>query len=97
MRRAFQADLPPLVAERRKLGFGVPLAAWFRGELRPLAHELLLDGCARSRGWFEPAAVQQLLDEHESGRADNGHRLWTLAMLELWHRAHVDEPVPAPT
>ena len=95
LRRAFADDLPASVSRRGKSGFGVPLAAWFRGELRPLARELLLGEPARSRGWFRTAAVERLLDEHAAGRADNGHRLWTLVMLELWQRAHVDEPVPA--
>jgi asparagine synthase (glutamine-hydrolysing) len=95
LRRAFADDLPPLVAARGKSGFGVPLAAWFRDELRPLAHELLLDERARSRGFFRAEAVRELLDDHVAGRADNGHRLWTLVMLELWQRAHVDQPVPA--
>ncbi|HEY8316285.1 MAG TPA: asparagine synthase (glutamine-hydrolyzing) [Gaiellaceae bacterium] len=90
LRRAFAADLPPLVAARGKIGFGVPLADWFRGELRPIARELLLDERARGRGWFDSAVVEQLLDDHLEGRADNGHRLWTLTMLELWQRAHVD-------
>ena len=45
-----------------------------------------------SRGWFRTEAVERLLDEHAAGRADNGHRLWTLVMLELWQRAHVDAP-----
>jgi asparagine synthase (glutamine-hydrolysing) len=96
LRRAFAHDLPPSVSSRGKSGFGVPLAAWFRGELRPLARELLLGEPARSRGWFRTAAVERLLDDHAAGRADNGHRLWTLVMLELWQRAHVDEPVPTP-
>ena len=92
LRRAFAAELPAAVAERGKSGFGVPLAAWFRGELRTLARDLLLDDRARARGWFRPEAVQRLLDEHDRGAADHGHRLWTLAMLELWQRAHVDAP-----
>jgi asparagine synthase (glutamine-hydrolysing) len=96
LRRAFADDLPATVAARGKSGFGVPLAAWFRGALRPLAEELLLGEQARARGWFRPEAVERLLGDHAEGRADNGHRLWTLAMLELWQRAHVDEPVPAP-
>ena len=95
LRRAFAADLPDDVAQRGKTGFAVPLAAWFRGELRPLAHDLLLDERARSRGWFRPAAVERLLAEHDAGRADHGHRLWTLVMLELWQRTHVEEPVAA--
>jgi len=98
LRRAFAAELPAEVAARGKSGFGVPLARWFRGELRPLARELLLDERARARGWFRPEAIERLLAEHDAGRADNGHRLWTLAMLELWQRTHVDaaSAVPAP-
>jgi asparagine synthase (glutamine-hydrolysing) len=91
LRRAFADDLPALVAARGKSGFGVPLASWFRGELRDLAHDTLL----RDRGWFDRGTVQALLDDHAAGRADNGHRLWTLVMLELWHQAHVDAPVHA--
>jgi asparagine synthase (glutamine-hydrolysing) len=90
LRRAFADDLPPLVAQRGKAGFGVPLASWFRGELRDLAHDVL----ENDRGWFAPAAIQALLADHEAGRVDNGHRLWTLVMLELWLRAHVDVAVP---
>jgi asparagine synthase (glutamine-hydrolysing) len=91
LRRAFADDLPPLVASRGKSGFGVPLAAWFRGELRDLAGDVLL----RDRGWFERGAVERLLEEHRSGRADHGHRLWTLVMLELWQQAHVDASLTA--
>jgi asparagine synthase (glutamine-hydrolysing) len=90
LRRAFADELPPPVAARGKAGFGVPLARWFRGELEPLARELLLDERARSRGWFHPEAVARLLEEHTSERADHGHRLWTLVMLELWQRTHVE-------
>jgi asparagine synthase (glutamine-hydrolysing) len=96
LRRAFADDLPPLVAARGKTGFGVPLARWFRDELRPLARELLLDERARSRGWFDPRAVERLLDDHAAARADNGHRLWTLTMLELWQRTYVDAGTSAP-
>jgi asparagine synthase (glutamine-hydrolysing) len=94
LRRAFADDLPPLVAARGKSGFGVPLASWFRGELRDLAGDLLLGERARARGWFRPEAVRLLLAEHEAERADHGHRLWTLVMLELWLQTHVETPAP---
>jgi asparagine synthase (glutamine-hydrolysing) len=90
LRRAFADELPPPVASRGKTGFAVPLAQWFRGELRPVARELLLGGDARSRGWFRAGALERLLDEHESEQADHGHRLWTLVMLELWQQTHVE-------
>jgi asparagine synthase (glutamine-hydrolysing) len=91
LRRAFAGDLPPLVASRGKTGFGVPLATWFRSDLRDFTGDLLL----AERGWFERSAVERLLAEHAAGRADNGHRLWTLVMLELWQRAHVDATLTA--
>jgi len=90
LRRAFADALPAEVARRGKAGFGVPLADWFRGELRELAADVLLDDRARKRGQLRPAAVKRLLDEHVAGRADHGHRLWCLVMLELWQRAHVE-------
>ncbi|HZQ88968.1 MAG TPA: asparagine synthase (glutamine-hydrolyzing) [Gaiellaceae bacterium] len=96
LRRAFADELPVGIADRGKTGLAVPLAEWFRGELRPLARELLLDERARARGWFRPEAVERLLAEHAAGRADNGHRLWTLTMLELWQRTHVETPVTTP-
>ncbi len=95
LRRAFAADLPPEVASRGKTGFGVPISAWFRDELRDLAADLLLDARAGQRGQIRPAAVKRLLDEHVSGRADHGHRLWCLVMLELWQRTWVESARPA--
>ncbi len=89
LRRAFADDLPPEVAGRGKTGFGVPLGRWFRDDLRETARDLL----PTERGWFRPDAVRQLLDEHGSGHADHGHRLWCLLMLELWVREHVEAPV----
>jgi len=92
LRRAFADLLPPEVTTRGKTGFGVPLGRWFRSDLREVAHDLLLS----ERGWFRPEAVRRLLDEHGSGRADHGHRLWCLLMLELWVREHVEAPVLVP-
>ena len=89
LRRAFARDLPPQVASRGKTGFGVPLGRWFRADLRDAARDLL----STDRGWFRRDAVQRLLDEHESGRVDHGHRLWCLLMLELWMREHVEARV----
>jgi len=89
LRRAFASDLPAQVARRGKTGFGVPLGRWFRSDLRETARDLL----STDRGWFSGDAVRRLLDEHESGRADHGHRLWCLLMLELWVREHVEAPV----
>ena len=89
LRRAFGDELPPAVAARGKTGFGVPLGRWFRHDLYDLARDAL----TTDRGWFRADTVRRLLDEHRSGDADHGHRLWCLLMLELWVREHVEAPV----
>jgi asparagine synthase (glutamine-hydrolysing) len=91
LRRAFANLLPPEVAGRGKAGFGVPLARWFREDLRDLAGDVLLV----EDGLFRRDAVERLLAEHADGAADHGHRLWCLLMLALWRRAHLGAPIPA--
>jgi asparagine synthase (glutamine-hydrolysing) len=90
LREAFPELLPREVTHRPKMGFGVPLAQWFRGELREYAHSVLLDGGAASRSYFRPGAVAQLLQQHASGAFDHGYRLWGLLVFELWHRTWLD-------
>jgi len=94
LRRAFRDLLPAEIWSRKKMGFGVPLDQWFRNELRPMAHDLLLDQTARQRGYFRPEAIEALLREHESCAFDHSYRLWALLMLELWHRSWAGPAIP---
>jgi asparagine synthase (glutamine-hydrolysing) len=96
LREAFRDLLPPEILARAKTGFGVPLTRWFRADLREFTGDLLLSDRARARGQLRPQAVERLLREHVEGRADHGHRLWCLLMLELWQREHVEAPLAAP-
>ncbi|MDE2237260.1 MAG: asparagine synthetase B, partial [Elusimicrobia bacterium] len=86
MKEAFRDKLPPLIRKRNKMGFGIPVGAWFRGELKGFWEELVLSPQALSRGYFDEAALRALWDEHQAGRRENGYRLWALMMLELWHQ-----------
>jgi asparagine synthase (glutamine-hydrolysing) len=82
--------VPAPVLDAPKRGFQLPLAQWFRADLRELVRDVLLDARARERGWFRPEAVSRLIDDHEGGRADNSGGIWTLMMFELWCREYVD-------
>jgi asparagine synthase (glutamine-hydrolysing) len=95
LRRAVADLLPPEILARRKMGFGVPVSRWFRGELRDLLHDVVLSERARQRGMLDGAAVAGLVDRHERGAADHGHRLWALLVLELWFRRFIDAPCAA--
>jgi asparagine synthase (glutamine-hydrolysing) len=89
LRRAFADKLPESVARRKKMGFGVPLGRWFRGELRPMLSDVLLGGKAFSRGVLRPEGVRGLIDEHVQGLADHSAKLYALLFLELWYRKFV--------
>jgi asparagine synthase (glutamine-hydrolysing) len=84
LRDAFADLLPEAVNRGPKKGFGVPLDAWFRGELRDVARDTLAAPSALLRRYVSQAHVRRLLDEQESGRANHGHRLWTLLTFERW-------------
>ena len=86
-KKAVAPLLPPGILRRPKHGFGVPLGAWFRGELRPMAEDTLRASPRLGR-WLRKDGLETLLGEHAAGHADHGHRLWTLLTLELWLRKH---------
>jgi len=90
LRRVMRRHLPPAVLARRKMGFGVPIDHWLRDGLQELSHDLLLSKTATERGYFEPATVRRYLDEHARGVAQHHTRIWSLLMLELWHRTFID-------
>jgi asparagine synthase (glutamine-hydrolysing) len=91
LKEAFRHLLPPEIYGRGKMGFGVPLGPWFRGELKEFWAGHCLSQKAVGRGYFKSDALYRLWDEHQSGRADHGYKLWALLMLELWHNRYADD------
>jgi asparagine synthase (glutamine-hydrolysing) len=83
---ALEPHLPNDVLYRPKMGFSVPLARWIRGPLRQRVRDALLRGPMLEAGWFNPAVVRELVDEHESGRRDHSTPLWNLLMLDAFLR-----------
>jgi asparagine synthase (glutamine-hydrolysing) len=83
--------LPDEIVNRPKMGFGVPLETWFRVELKEMAYDILLSSRLRARGYFNDQFVRRLLDEHTKGVRAWHYQLWNLLMLELWHRAFIDQ------
>jgi asparagine synthase (glutamine-hydrolysing) len=91
LKRAMQSRIPAVILNRKKSGFGVPLARWFREDLRPVVQEVVLSDRALGRGYFEPTAIKRMVDDHVESRADHAPRLWSLLVLELWHQAFIDQ------
>jgi asparagine synthase (glutamine-hydrolysing) len=84
LKKAVEPWLPREIVYRQKRGFSVPIAGWMRGELAPLLEEKLNPERLKRQGWFDPAVVARLLEQHRSGRADHRKALWTLLCFQLW-------------
>lgn len=83
------------ILTRRKAGFSISLAMWFRGRLRELPGDVLIDSHARARGIFRPSGIHSLMDTHMSTRRGNSRREWPLIQLELWCRTYIGRRNPA--
>ena len=88
LKRALRGVVPDEILARPKKGFGIPVAAWIRGPLRPLFEEMLSERALLDAGVFDAAAVRNLLRTHLEGRADLRKPLWTLLMFQLWRKHH---------
>jgi asparagine synthase (glutamine-hydrolysing) len=85
LRTIARGRIPKEILTRKKKGFSMPVDHWFRDELRPMAHDLLLGSDARTRDYVNTEQVRAFLDEQDRG-AHHGEKLWNLIVLELWLR-----------
>jgi asparagine synthase (glutamine-hydrolysing) len=86
LKRALGGLVPREILTRPKKGFGIPVARWIRGPLRPLFEDLFSDRALAQSGLCDPTVARAWLDRHLRGEADHRKPLWTLAMLLLWQR-----------
>jgi asparagine synthase (glutamine-hydrolysing) len=86
LRSALRGLVPDGILRRPKKGFGIPVAAWIRGPLRPLFEELFSPSSLAASGVLAPGPARALLDRHLAGRADLRKPLWTLAAFLMWQR-----------
>ena len=85
-KQALEPHLPNDVLYRPKMGFAVPLARWFRGPLRQRVRDSLLSGPMVESGMFNPRAMRQVIEQHESGQRDYSTALWTMLMFDAFMR-----------
>ena len=91
LKKAMEGILPRDIIYRSKTGFGAPLRHWLRHELRDLVGDLLGAQSLRARGFFDPGAVQRLIDDNDSGRMDATYTLFSLLCVEIWCRRFIDD------
>jgi asparagine synthase (glutamine-hydrolysing) len=90
LKRVMARDLPHEVLDRRKMGFGVPLARWFRGELGKYTRDVLLGSRSRGRGLIDATTVAAMLEQHRAGTRDWSPQIWAVLCLEEWAHRWLD-------
>lgn len=89
-RKAALGFMPDITAERKKLGFPIPVKNWFREEkYYEMVSKALLS--KTSSKFFNTNELKKMLDDHYKGKRDNARKLWTVYAFLLWYEKHFDE------
>jgi asparagine synthase (glutamine-hydrolysing) len=86
LRRVLARHVPAELFDRQKMGFGIPIGDWIRGPLAGWASDLLSERALRATGQLNVELVRQRFEEHQQGRRNWQHGLWTILMFQAWHQ-----------
>jgi asparagine synthase (glutamine-hydrolysing) len=89
-KQAMEPSLPRDIIYRPKSGFGAPLRRWLREELRELVDDTLAEPVLKRRSYFDPRAVQRLVQQDRAGQVDGSYTIFALLCFELWCRRFID-------
>lgn len=89
-KKAMKDLIPRKILNRPKMGFGIPIGDWLRGDMKEFTLDHLMGESFLTRGYFKRNVVEDLLAEHMGYQVDHSYKIWSLLMLELWLRAFID-------
>jgi asparagine synthase (glutamine-hydrolysing) len=84
LKKSLESRLPKDIIYRKKKGFGIPLAKWFKKELKPKLLDVFSPSRIKQDGLFNANVIKTMLEDHFSGKKDNRKPIWTLFMFEMW-------------
>ena len=90
LKKAFSPYLPEKILKQRKQGFTIPISAWLRSDLGKLAKKILFSNQCVDRNYFNVEHVKWMFKEHQSGKQELGHRIWSLVVFEVWARLFLE-------
>ena len=94
LKKALGSLLPDEILYRQKRGFGAPMGAWLKQELKPLMDQVLSRESVERRGLFNWETIEEVVAMHMSNREDHTDHLLALMNLELWCRIYLDGMTP---
>ncbi len=80
---------PPEFTDRKKFGFGFPMAAWFAGELAPFVRNVIEEGEVFESGLIRRDRALEIAQNHADSRADHAFQIWNLINLEIWYQLFI--------
>ncbi|MGZ8254633.1 MAG: XrtA/PEP-CTERM system amidotransferase [Burkholderiaceae bacterium] len=86
-KRAMEPHLPHDLMYRRKMGFAVPLATWFRGPLQKRVYDAMHGERLADSGYFNPDTLRRFARQHAAGSHDHSAPLWSLLMFDAFLRS----------
>lgn len=93
LKKLMRGRLPDGILDRKKKGFGIPLAKWLKKELRPLCEELLNSEKLEHQGLFHVDYVSKLMQDHFNGTNDNRKQLWNLMVFQMWYNRWIKKEI----
>jgi asparagine synthase (glutamine-hydrolysing) len=90
LKKALTKHVPDEILYRRKAGFPVPYETWLRNDLRDWVRGILLSRETIARGYFQRKTIEKLIHQHQAGLGYS-KEIFSLLILELWHRTFVDQ------
>jgi asparagine synthase (glutamine-hydrolysing) len=95
LRKAMAGKLPPEILARGKKGFGIPVANWFRKDLRDPLLDRLSESNIRRQDLFHYPTIAGMVQGHLSGTRNHAKQLWTLFMFQTWYDDYMDRAARA--
>jgi asparagine synthase (glutamine-hydrolysing) len=89
-RKVARDYLPEEIVRRKKQGFMLPVAYWFREQLHLFIKQVLANSYFVKQGIFNETAVMRMIEEHKRNKVDHHVRLWMLLNLEVWHQLYIE-------
>lgn len=86
LKKAMQDILPDCILHRKKMGFGVPLIHWFKGDISDYSRDVLLSCDTKTRGLFNGKYIEAMIHIHKQKSRDLSARIWALLFFEHWSR-----------
>lgn len=82
--------IDPDMFKRTKKGFGIPVQAWLKNELKDYMRDHLLSDRFKQRGIFNAQSIERMVNDHIESKGDYTHVLWSLLCLEIWMCEYMD-------